>query len=136
MEYLIKDASKKLNISIYTLRYYDKEGLTPFVRKDENGVRKYTEEDLEWIRLLMNLRDIDMPISNIKEYIQLYLQGDKTIDERRDLMCRYTEYIKKKIENTINNLEMAIRKLKQYDSAVADILDDKDLFEFNKKEYK
>ena len=136
MEYLIKDASKKLNISIYTLRYYDKEGLTPFVKKDENGVRKYTEEDLEWIRLLMNLRDIDMPISNIKEYIQLYLQGDKTIDERRDLMCRYTEYIKKKIENTINNLEMAIRKLKQYDSAVADILDDKDLFEFNKKYYK
>ena len=133
MEYLIKDASKKLNISIYTLRYYDKEGLTPFVKKDENGVRKYTEEDFEWIRLLMNLRDIDMPISNIKEYIQLYLQGDKTIDERRDLMCRYTEYIKKKIENTINNLEMAIRKLKQYDSAVADILDDKDLFEFNKK---
>ena len=133
MEYLIKDASKKLNISIYTLRYYDKEGLTPFVKKDENGVRKYTEEDLEWIRLLMNLRDIDMPISNIKEYIQLYLQGDKTIDERRDLICRYTEYIKKKIENTINNLEMAIRKLKQYDSAVADILDDKDLFEFNKK---
>ena len=133
MEYLIKDASKKLNISIYTLRYYDKEGLTPFVKKDENGVRKYTEEDLEWIRLLMNLRDIDMPISNIKEYIQLYLQGDKTIDERRDLMCRYTEYIKKKIENTINNLEMAIRKLKQYDSDVADILDDKDLFEFNKK---
>ena len=133
MEYLIKDASKKLNISIYTLRYYDKEGLTPFVKKDENGVRKYTEEDLEWIRLLMNLRDFDMPISNIKEYIQLYLQGDKTIDERRDLMCRYTEYIKKKIENTINNLEMAIRKLKQYDSAVADILDDKDLFEFNKK---
>ena len=133
MEYLIKDASKKLNISIYTLRYYDKEGLTPFVKKDENGVRKYTEEDLEWIRLIMNLRDIDMPISNIKEYIQLYLQGDKTIDERRDLMCRYTEYIKKKIENTINNLEMAIRKLKQYDSAVADILDDKDLFEFNKK---
>ena len=133
MEYLIKDASKKLNISIYTLRYYDKEGLTPFVKKDENCVRKYTEEDLEWIRLLINLRDIDMPISNIKEYIQLYLQGDKTIDERRDLMCRYTEYIKKKIENTINNLEMAIRKLKQYDSAVADILDDKDLFEFNKK---
>ena len=133
MEYLIKDASKKLNISIYTLRYYDKEGLTPFVKKDENGVRKYTEEDLEWIRLLMNLRDIDMPISNIKEYIQLYLQGDKTIDERRYLMCRYTEYIKKKIENTINNLEMAIRKLKQYDSAVADILDYKDLFEFNKK---
>ena len=77
MEYLIKDASNKLNISIYTLRYYDKEGLTPFVKKDENGVRRYTEEDLEWIKMLINLRDIDMPISNIKEYITLYLKGDE-----------------------------------------------------------
>ena len=134
MEYLIKDASKKLNISIYTLRYYDKEGLTPFVKKDENGVRKYTEEDLEWIRLLMNLRDIDMPISNIKEYIELYLKGDETIEQRRDLMCRYREYIKKKVEDTIRNLEMATEKLRNYDSAVADILDDTNLFE-NKKIY-
>ena len=134
MEYLIKDASKKLNISIYTLRYYDKEGLTPFVKKDENGVRKYTEEDLEWIRLLMNLRDIDMPISNIKEYIELYLKGDETIEQRRDLMCRYREYIKKKVEDTISSLEMATEKLRNYDSAVADILDDRNLFE-NKKIY-
>ena len=134
MEYLIKDASKKLNISIYTLRYYDKEGLTPFVKKDENGVRKYTEEDLEWIRLLMNLRDIDMPISNIKEYIELYLKGDETIEQRRDLMCRYREYIKKKVEDTISSLEMATEKLRNYDSVVADILDDTNLFE-NKKIY-
>ena len=96
MEYLIKDASKILNISIYTLRYYDKEGLTPFVKKDKNGVRKYTEEDLEWIRMLINLRDIDMPISNIKEYIDLYIKGDETIPERRELMFRYKEYVKEK----------------------------------------
>ncbi len=134
MEYLIKDASKKLNISIYTLRYYDKEGLTPFVKKDENGVRKYTDEDLEWIRMLINLRDIDMPISNIKEYIELYLKGDETIEQRRDIMCRYREYIKKKVEDTISSLEMATEKLRNYDSAVADILDDTNLFE-NKKIY-
>lgn len=131
---MIKDASKKLNISIYTLRYYDKEGLTPFVKKDENGVRKYTDEDLEWIRMLINLRDIDMPISNIKEYIELYLKGDETIEQRRDLMCRYREYIKKKVEDTISSLEMATEKLRNYDSAVADILDDTNLFE-NKKIY-
>ena len=133
MEYLIKDASKKLNISIYTLRYYDKEGLTPFVKKDENGVRKYTEEDLEWIKMLINLRDIDMPISNIKEYITLYLKGDETIEERRELMCKYREYIKKKIKDTISNLEMATEKLRQYDYAVSDILDDENMFQINKK---
>ena len=133
MECLIKDASKKLNISVYTLRYYDKEGLTPFVKKDENGVRRYTEEDLEWIRMLINLRDIDMPIYNIKEYITLYLKGDETIEERRELMCKYREYIKKKIKDTISNLEMATEKLRQYDYAVADILDDENMFQINKK---
>ncbi len=133
MECLIKDASKKLNISVYTLRYYDKEGLTPFVKKDENGVRRYTEEDLEWIKMLINLRDIDMPISNIKEYITLYLKGDETIEERRELMCKYREYIKKKIKDTISNLEMATEKLRQYDYAVADILDDENMFQINKK---
>ena len=133
MECLIKDASKKLNISVYTLRYYDKEGLTPFVKKDENGVRRYTEEDLEWIKMLINLRDIDMPISNIKEYITLYLKGDETIEERRELMCKYREYIKKKIKDTISNLEMATEKLRQYDYAVADILDDENMFQIKKK---
>lgn len=79
-------------------------------------------------------RDIDMPISNIKEYIELYLKGDETIEQRRDLMCRYREYIKKKVEDTISSLEMATEKLRNYDSAVADILDDRNLFE-NKKIY-
>ena len=133
MECLIKDASKKLNISVYTLRYYDKEGLTPFVKKDENGVRRYTEEDLEWIKMLINLRDIDMPISNINEYITWYLKGDETIEERRELMCKYREYIKKKIKDTISNLEMATEKLRQYGYAVSDILDDENMFQINKK---
>ena len=83
--------------------------------------------------MLINLRDIDMPISNIKEYIDLYLKGDETIAERRELMCKYREYIKKKIRDTINSLEMATQKLRQYDYAVADILDDENMFQINKK---
>ena len=74
-----------------------------------------------------------MPISNIKEYIDLYLKGDETIAERRELMCKYREYIKKKIRDTINSLEMATQKLRQYDYAVADILDDENMFQINKK---
>ena len=127
MKYLIKEAAEKLNVSIHTLRYYDKEGLTPFIKKDENGVRKYTEEDLEWIRLLISLRDIDMPISNIREYINLFLQGDKTIEQRRELMIRYRDYVRKKVQGIMSNLELASKKLFQYDEAIADLIDDEDL---------
>ena len=127
MKYLIKEAAEKLNVSIHTLRYYDKEGLTPFIKKDENGVRKYTEEDLEWIRLLISLRDIDMPISNIREYINLFLQGDKTIEQRRELMIRYRDYVRKKVQGIMSNLELASKKLCQYYEAIADLIDDEDL---------
>lgn len=124
MGYFIKEAAKKLNVSSYTLRYYDKEGLTPFLKKDKNGVRIYTDEDLEWIKMLLNLRDIDMPIKKIKEYIDLYMKGSETINERRELMIRYKEYVKKKIEETVRSMEYATKELCKYDKDVADILDD------------
>ena len=128
MEYLIKEVSDKLNISVYTLRYYDKEGLTPFVRRDIKGIRRYTEEDIEWIKMLISLREIDMPISNIREYINLYVKGDSTIEERRKLMHQYRQYVKKKVQDTIDNLEKVTKKLCEYDAAVADIISDDNLF--------
>ena len=82
--------------------------------------------------MLINLRDIDMPISNIKEY-SLYIKGDETIPERRELMFRYKEYVKKKVQDTLKNLEMTTKKLRQYDSAVADILEDENIFQINNK---
>lgn len=128
MEYLIKEVSDKLNISVYTLRYYDKEGLTPFVKKDNKGIRRYTEEDIEWIKMLISLREIDMPISNIRKYINLYVKGDETIEERRKLMRQYSQYVKKKVQDTIDNLEKVTKKLCEYDAAVADIISDDNLF--------
>lgn len=128
MEYLIKEVSDKLNISVYTLRYYDKEGLTPFVKKDNKGIRRYTEEDIEWIKMLISLREIDMPISNIRKYINLYVKGDETIEERRKLMRQYRQYVKRKVQDTIDNLEKVTKKLCEYDAAVADIISDDNLF--------
>ena len=128
MEYLIKEVSDKLNISVYTLRYYDKEGLTPFVKKDNKGIRRYTEEDIEWVKMLISLREIDMPISNIRKYINLYVKGDETIEERRKLMRQYRQYVKRKVQDTIDNLEKVTKKLCEYDAAVADIISDDNLF--------
>ena len=128
MEYLIKEVSDKLNISVYTLRYYDQEGLTPFVKKDNKGIRRYTEEDIEWIKMLISLREIDMPISNIRKYINLYVKGDETIEERRKLMRQYGQYVKRKVQDTIDNLEKVTKKLCEYDAAVADIISDDNLF--------
>ena len=64
--YSIREAADKLNVSIHTLRYYEKEGLTPFIKRNENGNRIYTSTDIQWIYMIRCLRDTDMPIIKIR----------------------------------------------------------------------
>lgn len=55
MAYTIGQASAKLNISIDTIRYYDKQGLLPFVSRTKNGRRSFTENDLHLMRTIICL---------------------------------------------------------------------------------
>lgn len=120
--YKITQASKLLGVSIHTLRYYEKEGLIPFVKR-ENGVRVYSADDIEVIRLIICLRDIDMPIKNIRDYMQLYVKGDSTIDERRALMWQYCDFVENKIKKTIDTLRFTTEKIACFDEVVKDILE-------------
>jgi DNA-binding transcriptional MerR regulator len=127
MGYTIKEVAEKLNISQYTLRYYDKEGLIPYLKREKNGIRRYTDEDIDWINMIISLRNIDMPITKIHEYITLYLQGDKTIEQRRELIQKYKIFIENKIKDTVVSLKITTKKLCEYDPKVADILLENDL---------
>ena len=52
MYYSIKQVSDKMNMPAYTLRYYEKEGLLPSIRRSRGGIRRFTEEDLDWLGLI------------------------------------------------------------------------------------
>ena len=43
MEYTISQAAEKAGVSVYTLRYYDKEGLLPFLEKRADGTRVFKD---------------------------------------------------------------------------------------------
>lgn len=133
MKYSIKEVAEKLNISQYTLRYYDKKGLIPYLQRESNGVRRYTDEDIDWIRMIICLRNIDMPIEKIHEYINLYLQGDETIEQRRVLMQQYKKFVEDKIKATIMSLKMTTKKLHEYDPKVVDILNEEILLNFKEE---
>lgn len=64
----IKEVQEKLKISSYTLRYYEKMGLIKPYR-DENDYRNYSEEDTNKIERIMFLRDISVPIEDIKDIL-------------------------------------------------------------------
>lgn len=45
MTYTIKEASDITGIPATTLRYYDKEGILPFLERKESGHRMFSEQD-------------------------------------------------------------------------------------------
>ena len=97
MSYSISEIAKMLNVSAYTIRYYDKEGLFPFVKR-VNGIRVFEDKDFPWLRMLNCLKNLNMPIKKIKEYVDLALKGDETLKERYQLILEQEENIQKQIK--------------------------------------
>lgn len=116
MSYTIKEVSEKFNISPYTLRYYEKEGLLPSVRRGGNGNRQYGEIDLEWIQIVCCMRSTGMSIAAIKNYIDLCLRGADTVPERRQIILHQKEIIENHLREYQELLKVVNKKLQHYDA--------------------
>ncbi|MCM3213218.1 MerR family transcriptional regulator [Niallia taxi] len=67
----ISEVAEKTGISPHTLRSYEKEGLVPTVYRDHNGIRIYEDYYLEWLSFRVCLRSTNMPLSEMKKYVEL-----------------------------------------------------------------
>ena len=115
MGYTIKEVSEKFNITPYTLRYYEKEGLIPSILREKNGHRLYGDTDLEWIQIVCCMRATGMSIEYIKKYIDLCVLGENTIPERRKIILCQKEIIENHIKEYKKLLNVVDKKLKHYD---------------------
>ena len=97
MSYSISEIAKMLNVSTYTVRYYDKEGLFPLVKR-VNGIRVFEDKDFPWLRMLNCLKNLNMPIKKIKEYVDLALKGDETLKARYELILEQEKNIEKQLK--------------------------------------
>ena len=117
MLYTIGDVSQKTGLPAPTLRYYDKEGLLPFVNRGNGGIRKFQDTDLEWLRMIECLKASGLQIRDIKRYIDLTVQGDSTIEERRKMFYKQIEQVKRDMRALQNTLDMLTYKCWLYDTA-------------------
>ena len=97
MSYSIKEVADMMGVTTSTLRYYDQEGLLPNVKR-VNGIRVFEDKDFKWLRVLNCLKNTNMPIKKIKEYVELASKGDKTLEKRYNLIKEQKELILKQIE--------------------------------------
>lgn len=112
----ISDLSKRLGIRIYTLRYYEKEGIIQNIARDEKGRRVYTENDAKWLEFIIRLRKMQMPIQKMKRYAQLRYGGDVTISERRSLLESHRQTLEAKVNELKDSIAFLDRKIQVYDA--------------------
>ncbi len=115
--YTIGQVSDALDIPSSTVRYYESKGLLPDIRRTEGGIRIFTEEDLDWMRLIGYLKLSGMTISEIREFTSLYQRGDETIGERRALVHRRREEIERQLVELKETLDFITCKCWYYDTA-------------------
>lgn len=119
MTYTTKEAAEQLGITKDALFYYEKEGLLPEIKRDKHQRRVYTDSDLEWIYLICCLRNTDMPISKVKQYITLLKEsGRATISQRRSILAEHQIFMEKKIAAYQTFLQMLQKKIEFYDDAL------------------
>lgn len=117
MEYTISEIAKLMGVSTYTLRYYDKEGLFPNVKR-VNGIRIFEDKDFEWLRVLNCLRNINMPIKKMKEYVELCQKGDASLKDRLKMIEEQEESINAQIKTLEYYKQEIYFKKKYYEEAI------------------
>lgn len=112
---LISEVAKKFGITTDTLRYYEKEGLIGPIKKGNNGIRNYEEEDLKRMEFVICMRNAGLEISVLKKYLDLYDEGDKTIDERKELLIEQRKHLKVKLDAMQQAYDRLNYKIDLYD---------------------
>lgn len=117
MFYTVGEMAKKIGVAPSTLRYYDKEGLLPFVERSGGGIRMFKDSDFEWLSIIECLKKTGMPIKEIKNFIDWCIEGDSTIEKRLELIDRQRETVLRQLKQIQETLDMLDYKHWYYETA-------------------
>ena len=117
MQYTVGQMAKRLGVVPSTLRYYDKEGLLPFVERTDGGIRLFKESDYEWLSIIECLKQSGLSIKEIRQYIDLCRQGDATIPERLELFRNRRRAVERQMAELQKTMDMLDYKLWFYQTA-------------------
>lgn len=118
--YSIGEVAKILNLSISTIRYYDKEGLLLDLERDKSGIRVFNDKNIEALRLIECLKKSGLQIKDIKEFMYWCSLGISTISKRKEMFFKQKENILNKIKELEKALNMIEYKCWYYSEAEND----------------
>ena len=114
----IVEVSKKYDISTDTLRFYEKVGLIPPVNRNQSGIRDYSEADLRRVEFIKCMRGAGLPIEALTQYMKLVMQGDKTIEARKEILIDQRDLLVARIQEMQKTLDLLNYKISVYEEAL------------------
>lgn len=111
----MKEISERFHINESAIRYYEKEGLLPFIPRTEGGMRTFTDNDVEWMEFIMMLKNTGMSVKNIRKYINsLYNEDD--LEETINVFKKHLDYVNEQIalfQKSLNKINYTIWELEK-----------------------
>jgi len=117
MSYSIGEVSNMTNITISTLRYYDREGLLPNIERSKGGIRVFSDIEIDTLRMIECLKMTDMPIKDIKQFLDWCQEGDSTLELRRTMFYERLEIMNQKMKQLQKTIDTIKYKCWYYDIA-------------------
>ena len=122
--YTVKEVADKTDVSEHTLRFWAKSGFFPFVQRDSNNIRRFSENDLEWVKIVKCLRFVGTDNKAIKKYIDLCIIGDSTIKERYEIICATKQKALQQMQDLKQQLDLLDYKEQFYKNLIKNDLED------------
>lgn len=114
MSYSIKEVSEQTGLTEHTIRYYDREGLLPLLKREKTGKRSFSDNDIQWLGLICCLKNSGMSIEKIKEFMFLCLNGEETCEQRKEMLELHKKFILEQIELLNRSLSTIEYKIEHY----------------------
>lgn len=119
MQYTIREASEMFHLPATTLRYYDKQGLLPFMERKASGYRIFSENDIAMLRVIECLKRSGMSIREIRRFTDLTQKGDASLAERHQLFLERKQAVEEQLKEMQEMLDFINHKCWYYETALA-----------------
>ncbi|KJU72837.1 MerR family transcriptional regulator [Clostridium baratii] len=118
MKFSISEVAKKMNLSVSTIRYYDKEGLLPFIERTESGYRIFSESDVKMLEIIECLKHTGMSIKDIKAFSNWVKDGDYSLEQRYEMFLERKKVVEAQIKELQKSLDLINHKCWYYKTAL------------------
>ncbi|MCC4382798.1 MerR family transcriptional regulator [Limosilactobacillus reuteri] len=111
-----KEAAAYFGISPDTLRFYERKGVIPPIRRDKNGYRIFTDVEMNWLYIALSLKQAGLSLEKITEFVHLTLhQSQNNNVAQKEILREQLEELEAKVTDLRETKKILQWQLNNFD---------------------